>query len=158
MFNVQQLRELIIKPALEDLIMLSDDAVELLVFTCIIESGCGTFLKQKNGSALGIYQMEPATYYDIWENYIAYKSNLLMRLVMNFQVQRTPDEYRLIYDLRFATAMARIHYFRVSEPLPSKVNLAALWHYYKTYYNTSLGKSDQERSICAYESILASHT
>ena len=62
MLNVQQLKELIIKPALIDLIMFNDDAMELLVFTCAIESfGC-TYLKQIKGPALGIYQMEEPAY------------------------------------------------------------------------------------------------
>jgi hypothetical protein len=154
MLNVHQLRELIIKPALEDLIMLSDDAVELLVFTCAVESGGGTYLKQFKGSALGIYQMEPYTYYDIWINYITKKLDLYAKLNTNFDVNRVPDEYRLIYDLRFATAMARIHYARASEPLPNKYDTIGLWEYYKTYYNSSQSVAQIDQTIQKYVSFI----
>jgi hypothetical protein len=150
MLNVHQLRELIIKPALENLLMLSDDAVELLVFTCAVESGGGTYLKQLNGSALGIYQMEPETYNDIWYNYIQKKPSILLKLMTNFECNRVPDEYRLIYDLRYATAMCRIHYARVSESLPAKDNVGKLYNYYKTHYNTFHGSSQQDESIQKY--------
>jgi hypothetical protein len=150
MINVHQLRELIIKPALEDLQMLSDDAVELLVFTCAVESMGGSYLKQMNGPALGIYQMEPNTYYDIWQSYLIGKASLYMKLHVNFEVHRVPDSYRLIYDLRFATAMARIHYARVSEILPSHNDVKQLWEYYKNHYNTSLGAATQTQSIQKY--------
>ncbi len=156
MFNVHQLRELIIKPALENLVMLSDDAVELLVFTCAVESGGGTFLKQLKGSALGIYQMEPDTYNDLWFNYIQKKPSIMLKLVTNFEVSRMPDEYRLIYDLRYATAMARIHYARVPQLLPSKEDCFALWQYYKAHYNTSLGSALEKDSIDKYQSFINS--
>lgn len=153
MFNVHQLRELIIKPALENLVMLSDDAVELLVFTCAVESGGGTYLKQLNGPALGIYQMEPETYNDLWYNYIQKKPSILLKLVTNFECNRVPDEYRLIYDLRYATAMTRIHYARIPEALPKKENLNGLWLYYKRYYN-SLGKAQEDQTIQKYLSFI----
>lgn len=154
MFNVHQLRELIIKPALENLVMLSDDAVELLVFTCAVESRGGTFLKQVDGPALGIYQMEPDTYNDLWFNYIQKKPSIMLKLVTNFEVSRMPDEYRLIYDLRYATAMARIHYARVPQLLPSKEDCSALWQYYKAHYNTSLGSALEKDSIDKYQSFI----
>jgi hypothetical protein len=154
MVNVHQLRELIIKPALEDLQMLSDDAVELLVFTCAVETMGGSFLKQINGPALGIYQMEPDTYHDIWQNYLIGKSSLYMRLHTNFDVSRIPDEYRLIYDLRFATAMARIHYARVPEVLPQKQDVCALFDYYKKYYNTNQGAAQPTLSIAKYQTYI----
>ena len=69
MIDNKQLRECIIKPTLDSLQMYSQAAEELLVFTCACESLGGTYLKQVKGPALGIYQMEPATYQDIWENY-----------------------------------------------------------------------------------------
>lgn len=156
MFNVHQLRELIIKPALENLVMLSDDAVELLVFTCAVESMGGTFLKQITGTALGIYQMEPDTYNDLWFNYIQKKPSIMLKLVTNFEVSRVPDEYRLIYDLRYATAMARIHYARVPARLPLSNNPQHIWDYYKSYYNTSQGASSAEESIQKYHSFLNS--
>lgn len=150
MLNVQQLKELIIKPALIDLIMFNEDAMELLVFTCAVESLGGTYLKQIKGPALGIYQMEPETYNDIWQNYINNKKDLSLLMATNFDCSRIPDEDRLIYDLRFATVMCRIHYARVSGSLPSSDNPQDIYNYYKKYYNTPQGAATQAESIQKY--------
>lgn len=151
MFDLAQLRDEIIKPALQDLIMLSDEAVELMLFTCAVESDGGTYIKQIKGRALGIYQMEPETYNDIWTNYIPAKQSLKLQLIHRFNAPTMPDEYRLVYDLRFATAMTRIHYFRVAERLPNLHDLVGLWNYYKNYYNTSQGKANYNDSMLAYQ-------
>jgi len=156
MLAVSQLREFVIKPALLDLTMYSEDAEELLVFTCATESNGCSFIKQVNGPALGIYQMEPATYNDIWQNYIMKKGSLVMQMSTNFNAHRMPDEQRLIYDLRFASAMCRLHYARIVNPIPAHDDIEALWLYYKTYYNTSLGAAIKEDSILRYEHYLRS--
>jgi dihydrodipicolinate synthase/N-acetylneuraminate lyase len=100
MFNISQFRELIIKSTLNDLKMYSENAEELLVFTCAAESMGGTYLTQVNGSALGIYQMMPETYNDIWENYIKGKTGLNMLVLSNFNLYFMPPEEVMIYDLR----------------------------------------------------------
>lgn len=155
MLKADQLRELIIKPALYDLVLLSDEAVELLVFTCAVESDGGTYIKQLDGPALGIYQMEPATYNDIWQNYIAFKSSILMKLLYNFNAPKMPDENRLLWDLRFATAMTRLHYERVNELIPAPDNIPSIYDYYKAHYNTALGAADKEKCLAAYHAFIA---
>lgn len=150
MLDSGQLRTLVIKPALFDLVMYSEEAVELLIFTCAAESNGGHYLKQISGPALGIYQMEPNTYNDIWQNYIKGKNDILLKLLHSFGIINMPDETRLIYDLRFATVMARLHYMRVKEPLPKLYDLDGLWHYYKTYYNTTNGKAGYHETLNKY--------
>lgn len=156
MIDNKQLRELIIKPALDCLQMYSDSAEELLVFTCACESLGGTYLKQVKGPALGIYQMEPATYTDIWENYIKNQGHVLNLLSINFDVHKLPLPERMIYDLKFATAMARLHYRRRKETLPQSTDIDGIWEYYKKYYNTHLGKAEKETSIKHYQKFLKS--
>lgn len=155
MLKSDQLRTLIIRPALQDLLMWSEQAEELLIFTCAVESEGGSYLKQIKGPALGIYQMEPKTYNDIWQNYIVYKQSLGMILGHHFDAFRMPPEDRLIYDIRFATAMARIHYYRVSEALPAANNIDGIWDYYKKYYNSSKGAADKEGSLARYKAFIA---
>jgi hypothetical protein len=155
MFKAIQLRELIIQPTLNDLVLQSPEAEELLMFTCAVESGGGTYLKQLNGPALGIYQMEPATYNDLWQNYIAKNPGLMMILLHNFDVRNMPSEDRLIYDLRYATAMCRIHYKRFQSPLPPANDVQAIWEYYKKFYNTSLGAANEPHCIYAYQAFIA---
>ena len=156
MINAAQLRELIIKPALIDLVMYSEDAEELLMFTCAVESDGGHYLKQIKGPALGIYQMEPETYNDLWQNYIKERNSVSLILLSNFDASRMPSEDRLIYDLRFATAMARLHYARFPEKLPLKNDVIGLWEYYKKYYNTASGKAQHDLAIAKYVKFTSS--
>lgn len=154
MIDNKQLRELIIKPALDGLQMYSSEAEEILVFTCACESLGGTYLKQIKGPALGIYQMEPATYTDIWQNYIKHHGSVVNLLTLNFQCHNMPLPERMIYDLKFATVMARLHYRRRKEPLPKANDIDGIWEYYKKYYNTPAGKAEKEPSIKHYQKFL----
>ena len=154
MFKAEQLREFIIKPSLHDLVLYSEGAVELMMFTCAVESLGGTYLKQVKGPALGIYQMEPDTYNDIWQNFIKSKHSLMMMLLSNFQVTFMPPEDRIVYDLRFATAMTRIHYQRVLEAIPDASDVVGLWNYYKKHYNCLNGAAVKDEAIAKYYTFL----
>jgi hypothetical protein len=154
MLNISQFRELIVKSTLNDLVMYSANAEELLIFTCAVESEGGTYLHQVKGPALGIFQMEPMTYTDIWQNYIKSHGPLSLRLFSNFDVTGMPTPDRMIYDLRFAAAMARIFYARVNEPLPDCTNENAIWDYYKRYYNTPKGAALKQPSMEKYHAFL----
>lgn len=154
MLNIGQFRESIIKSTLNDLLLYSPQAEELLIFTCANESLGGTYIRQVNGSALGIFQMEPETYNDIWQNYIKSHGPLTLRLFSNFDVSGMPSPERMIYDLRFATAMARIFYIRINAPLPSENNIDSIWSYYKQYYNTPKGKALKSDAIKNYYNFI----
>lgn len=154
MLNVNQFRELIVKSSLNDLLLYSVDAEELMIFTCAVESVGGTYIRQVKGPALGIYQMEPETHNDIWRNYLITRQPLVMRLFSNFDISVIPSESRLIYDMRYATAMTRIFYFRVKDSLPPANDENAIWEYYKKYYNTSEGSATKEESIKLYRDFV----
>lgn len=154
MINIDQFRELIVRSTLNDMYMFSPEAEELIIFTCAVETEGGTYLKQINGNALGIYQMEPLTHTDIWQNYIKDKPQLLFKLLSIFNISQIPGEERMIYDLRYATAMVRLFYKRFSKKLPNPNDVDALWDYYKTYYNTDNGKAERTTSIAKYLSFI----
>ncbi len=156
MINIDQLKEYIIKPTLSHLKLYSLDAVELLLFTAAAESKGGTYIHQINGPALGIYQCEPATHDDIWKNYLRYRIDLVNILYSKLNVTTPPIASRLIYDMQYATAMCRLHFLRVKEPLPSFEDVEAMYKYYKKHYNTNKGKATKEKSIKAYEAFLKS--
>jgi hypothetical protein len=156
MLDCSQFRSLIIEPVLSKLQLYSKNAEELLVFTCAAESLGGTLLHQIKGPALGIFQMEPATYTDIWTNYIRNRNKLATLMALNMDCSRIPPVERMIYDLHFATAMARIHYARVTENLPDATNQEAIWDYYKKYYNTEQGKAKKEDALKKYQSFIRS--
>ena len=138
MLDKTQLRELITETLIElenqtgGLIKFSRDAVELLMMTAAHESILGTYIKQVEGPALGIFQMEPDTYNDIQNNFIQYRA-----VLRNLLDHRMAEEIR--WDLKLAIVMARVHYYRVPEALPTGVDAQA--EYAKKYYNTDLGKA-----------------
>ena len=149
MINQKQLRELVIRPMLQYLdprIPYSETAVELLMMTQAHESNGGYFLKQEKGPALGIYQMEPATFDDLWDNFIKYDHNLYVLMAgLEGNMALTPGE-QLVHDIGYATAMARVHYFRDSEPLPTGdlSDERTIWElamYAKRVWNTEAGKA-----------------
>lgn len=164
MINAKQLRELVIQPTLRYLdpeIPYSEDAVELLMMTAAHESHLGTYIAQVNGPALGIYQMEPATEDDIFDNFLKFNYKLAVKieyLKSDFYEPVVPD---LISNLVYSTAMARVHYYRVPEALPTR---KAIKHpeakldwiidmakYAKKYYNTELGKATWQQYADAYQ-------
>ena len=150
MINAKQLRELIIRPTLQYLdpiVPYSENAVELLMMTAAHESHLGTYIAQVKGPALGIYQMEPATQEDIYNNFLMYRSDLA-DLVMNQTGGLTGG---LIGDLFYATSMARVHYFRAPEALPT--THLGMADYAKKYYNTKLGKALPSDYLKAYKEL-----
>ena len=119
----------------------SKAAVELLLGTATVESNRGDYIRQLGGGpALGIYQMEPATYSDIYDNYLRYNKHLMEKI----EALRSPsslggEKSQLIGNLFYATALARVHYKRVPKSLPLEGDLEGMANYWKDYYNTHLG-------------------
>ena len=144
--NNKQLRELVIKPVLVDLGMYSPEAEDLIAGTIAQESRMGHYIHQVGGPALGICQMEPATHKDIWENFISYRADLSEKLNgMCFDM----DENDMIWNLKYAVTMCRIHYYRKSGAIPLDVEGQAA--YWKKHYNTVHGKGTEEEYIANYE-------
>ena len=159
--NAKQFRELIVRPTLKYLepeIPYSTEAEDLLVMTAAHESHLGTYLKQVNGPALGVYQMEPDTHADIWENFLEYRDELAW-VVDDLLTERLDEDYSdsLVFDLRYATAMARVHYYRDKEAIPKEKDyptrseyIDALGAYAKRVYNTELGKATANQYVKDY--------
>lgn len=148
MINVRQLREFVIRPSLPPGLY-SMAAEELLVATIAVESNGGTYIKQKVGPALGIYQMEPATFSDVWKYVKGSKFHAIIMAICNFKDE--PEANDMIYNLEFATLVARMKYYRDPLPLPSYDDVDGLWLYYKRCWNTYLGKTDKEEFIKSYK-------
>ena len=145
--NNKQLRELIIKPTLLELDMYSKAAEDLVAGTIAQESRMGEFIKQIGGGpALGICQMEPATHNDLWQNYITFRHNIGDRL---FKITSHLKAEEMIWNLRYAVAMCRIHYYRQPGAIPS--NIEGLAAYWKAYYNTPAGKGSEHEFIENYQ-------
>lgn len=158
MFNIKQFREDIVAPTLGALQIRNPNMPELLVFTCAVESAGGTYVRQIKGPALGIYQIEPTTFSDLFANYILRKPDVLNLFTLNLGLHRMPSPEQVITDLRLATALAACLYMYRKARLPEKSILDAdgLWDIYKPLYNTVKGKSEKESSIKAYQRFIKS--
>lgn len=154
MMNYNQFRSLVVEPTLQfldEVIPYSEEAVDLLMMTAAHESNRCSYIKQINGPALGVYQMEPATHHDIYKNFLKYNpaiSSLLRDLTTDGGILLIQGE-DMVFNLAYATAMARVHYYRVPEALPN--TLEGLAAYAKKYYNTNLGKATAEDYLKAFK-------
>jgi len=153
--RANELRQWIIIPTLR-LLGLYDDSttkiafaneaqVRLLSGTAAQESGIGERLRQQGykdyeGGAFGIYQIEQTTHNQAL-NWLKLNKPQLLTKVLSLRSQSlgiSPEE-ELIYNLYYATAIARCLYLSVNEPLPIAYDIEALAQYYKKYYNTENG-------------------
>ena len=80
MLNIQQFRANIVRPTLEAIGAHSRAAEDLVLGTALQESNLHYLRQLNEGPARGVYQMEPATYDDIWENYLAFRAELSTRV------------------------------------------------------------------------------
>ncbi len=138
MLNVAQFREYIVQPTLIRLGLHSLSAEQLLIGTALTESGLKFLHQVGGGPAQGVYQMEPDTEQDIWDNYLVYRNSLAKRI--SGIMSGMPNN--LIGNLYYATAMCRIHYLRVKEKLPDADNIEDMANYWKKHYNTPEGKGE----------------
>ena len=142
MLNPQQFLNLIIRPACEFLepeIPHLETAERLLMGTALMESNLTYLMQLNNGPALGVFQMEPATHDDIWENWLRFRLPIHDRILSRWG---SLDAHRMVHDLHYAAVMARLHYRRVPQALPRPDDLRAQAAYWKRWYNTALGKGD----------------
>ena len=150
MINNSHLREYIIRPSLTALDKWSEEAEELLVLTCAQESLGATYLHQEKGPALGIFQMEPLTYTDIWEKYLPYKAELVHKMLNYLEYSRRPTAEVMIYNLSYAAMMTRIYYLRIEEALPKADDISGLARYWNEYYNCNPNKGTDSEAIQNY--------
>lgn len=137
MVDVEQFRDHVVAPALRALGMWSPAAERLLLGTALHESGFKYLTQRGGGPARGFYQIEPATEEDVWSSYLAYRPELAAR-VRALGVDG-PRPAHLIDNLSYATAIARLVYFRVPRRLPDADDIDGLARYWKRYYNTARG-------------------
>ena len=151
MLNISNLRAQI-ESTLKPLGLYSPEAEELLCATCAQESLLGTYRVQVNGPAVGVFQMEPEDYNDIWTNYLKYNFQLSVQL--SALAEGNVGVQQLVTNDPLAIAMARIHYLRAPEPLPAATDLAGLWQLYKLRYNTPQGAATQQQFYGNYHRLV----
>lgn len=127
-----------------------DGAVELLMLTAAQESHCGMWIEQVQGPALGIFQMEPRTLMDIFDNFLKYKP-ALHATVKGFIAPNMPYDMNMRGNILFQIAMVRVHYFRAGCKIPRVDDVQGLAECYKKHYNTVQGKATVEEAIKNYK-------
>lgn len=137
----------------------SEAATRLLIMTAAHESHL-LMLRQRVrwlgdnryefGPALGLFQMEAATHQDIWASYLAWRPALAARVLTTCG---TPKAEQMVGNLTYAAVMARIHYWRVGEPLPAPGDIDGLAGYAKRYWNTEAGKATADDYADAFRRL-----
>lgn len=139
----------LIEDTLKQLGLHTLDSANLILGTIAQESAYGKYRKQLgSGPALGICQMEPATFNDIVLNFLKYKPELAAKIKQVAQVSEfNPND--LYLNDRLSICMCRAHYLRCKEAIPNSVEgYAKLW---KLRYNTPLGAGTEKEFIENYE-------
>jgi len=130
----------------------SPDALNLLMGISAQESHMYKYIKQLgNGPALGGFQMEPATFNDIVQNYLVNK-NKLSQLIKTECGVVLFDARDLEFNMKLAICFARCHFLRLPDSLPNTIEgMAKL---YKASYNTKYGKATEKEFIENYNKFV----
>lgn len=149
-----QFRDMIIIPTLQEMDtykpgMYSEAAVILLLGTALVESNL-SYIKQKGGPALGIYQIEPKTADDVMVRYIMGKPSFHAMFEQMIGGQWAINYQKLIVsDLKFATMVARLRYWMEVDMIPTDLpSIAAYWN---KHYNANRRKGTDKDFIKKYE-------
>jgi len=112
-------------------------AAERLVLGTAMQESHLRYLKQIQGPAIGICQMERATWQDL-RRWLA-RRHVLRHAIDDWAIGE-PDADEMEGNLYYALAMCRAHYRRVPAALPPANLPGQLATYWKAHYNTAAGK------------------
>lgn len=146
--NQDDFRAEVIDPVLRLLDLYSRAASNLMLGTALAESGLVHRRQIGGGPARGLFQIEPATFQDVYRRYLPRRTGLLTRVNGLLLANRTPADQ--LYDNdRFACAIARLKYWMCPLPLPRADDAPALAAYWLRHYNAG-GKGSVEKFLAAY--------
>ena len=136
--------------------MNSPEAIDLVYGTALAETGLRDIV-QESGPALGFWQMEPDTHDDIWKNFLSHENTLKNAIITITRINPltiNKDEdigianHPLVWNLRYACIMTRIHYDRQSGEIPKKPGEQA--EYWLEHYNKG-GKGSVTHYLQAWQ-------
>jgi len=148
--DLEHLIKYIIKPSLKQVDMYSVEAEQLLLTTGQVESSYKYVHQIGGGPALGLWQMEPATYESIFNDYLAYRSDLKKQVLSACCYKSIPPAEEIMYNMKFAVIMSRIKYYWVPYALPEFNDIEGQAHYWSKYYNGNPVTGDPNKYINAY--------
>ena len=134
----------------------SDDALTLVVRTGMAESGYRALKGYGEGNpAIGFWQIEPATMYDMMRNYLKYRPPYRKALEgLGMEFKGDDIEMSVMSNISVQAALCRLHYRRDKYSIPSWDDLEAQGKYWKRVYNTSKGRGTVKHFIGANEGVL----
>ncbi|KKK71851.1 hypothetical protein LCGC14_2909770 [marine sediment metagenome] len=161
--ELRQIQIFIVRPTIVHMDMFSPAAENLLLGTIAHESGGGKHIDQRLsssdstlGPAIGLYQIEPWVLNDLYETYLSFRPDKLE--LVNEPLGDWPDKItQLATNLTFATAVARMIYYRHPKKLPAADDIDGLWWYYKKFFNSMKGKAKESDWKQAYEQLVLPH-
>lgn len=136
-----------IRPALAALGAGGRAAEQLLLGTAIQESLLVHRRQLGNGPARGLFQMEPATHNDCWDNYLNFRAGRADQVRQTLAPGQEPVAATLEVNDTYAAAMCRVRYLRVPTAMPAADDIPALADYWKQHYNTPLGAGTPEEFL-----------
>lgn len=128
-------------------------ASNLVMGTAAQESHLEYVKQLGDGPALGLFQMEPATHDDIWRNFLDFRQDLSESICNSIDCPFKPPAERMVWDMRYAAIMCRVHYVRVPEVLPDALNVNDMARYWKKYYNTEAGAGTEAEFVENYKRV-----
>ena len=156
MMDVNQLKEIIIKPTLISLGFYSPSAVNLVLGTAAQESQLGQYIIQEKigfRGGIGIYQCQAPSFMMIWDKMVAPNNVMRSRIKLLTGYDGRPQPERMASDLLLATAICRLYYAAINSALPPPDDIEGLAHYWKTYYNRD-GKGTVEQFVDNYKRLV----
>lgn len=127
----------------------SEAAEEILLGTAVQESRLKYLRQIGGGPARGLYQIEPNTHDDHYLNFLNARPQF-ERLIRNMAGRGANLHDELVTNMVYATAMARLKYYRSPGALPEPTDIEGMARYYKTYFNTAGGKGTVDEFIDHY--------
>lgn len=155
--DAQQLRDQVVRPVLARLGLPGGLAAEQLVMgTAAQESGLRYLHQIGGGPALGLWQMEPATFADLWDRFLLDSRRRDLRAKVVGLLAPWPSPLlQLATNLDFGAAMCRIHYFARPFTFPAAPTVEELGQIWKAAYNSPLGKGTAAEFVANYNRLVA---
>ena len=146
---VNDLRELIVRPALEQLNEWSQSAEDLLLGTAAQESKLGFRMRSGHDNGQGLYNISARAHLKIWDEYLVKDPELASRLrglASQHQFLKSPHT-ELIYNLSYASGVAWMIYKRCHLKLPDKASVHELANFWLNYYRAKDGTNGVDQNI-----------
>lgn len=154
--DTRQLKTEIVRPALQSIGLWSPAAENLLTGTALAESRAVYLRQVGGGPALGLWQMEPATHDDCWNNWLCSPGRSRQATALRQMIgYLNPSAGLMVSNLLYAAGVARVRYQRVRDPLPGATDAAGLSQYHKDFYNTLEGAADPTANVAFFAEAIA---